>query len=812
MAYGNNTDLPGFDVDIEGSIPMSGTAGKVSLTSSTDALECGTSCANDPNVVDFLGWGDTNDQAGSGSAPSTTNATSVSRDESTFGTGSYNTADNAADFSRGTPTPQPSGSEGGGEDPDPTDPPEDPEFLEIAEIQGTGFESPVVGQTVTTVGVVTAAFPQGGLNGYHIQTPGTGGELDDDHDASHGLFMYAPAINDLELEQCWEVTGTISEYNEMTQIQNVTLAQPEEECAPVTPAEVEWPADEEGREALEAMLLAPQGDYTVTNTYSSPTGVFGEVGLAFGDAPLVQPTEVARPNSPEAADVEADNEARRIILDDARTANFANAPFNDEVPSYITQDVRPRVGAAVTFEEPVVLSTFQSTWRFYPQEPIFDGEGSPVVFEDTRTTAPELADGDTTVAAFNVLNYFVTHGDEIAGCQSYEDKDGNPIAVRTGCDPRGAWNGENFERQQAKIVAAINATGADVVGLMEIENSARVQGADAADEAVQNLAEALNADLGENVWAHVESSDEVVASAASQDVITNAIIYRTDTVEPVGDMIALLDESHSDGIYKNAREPLGQQFQLLDGDETFTVVVNHLKSKSAGGATGDNLDIGDGQGGYNGDRTRQAEAQVEWLNELFDRDEPILVMGDINSYAMEDPMQVFYEDGYVNAATEFDVDGWSYSFGGMSGSLDHILLNESALDVTADADIWTINAPEVNAQEYSLFNYYGYDFYDESLYRSSDHDPVLVSLTFPSDEPTDEPTDPTDDPTDPTDEPTDPTEGPDPTTPVETDDPTAPGEDTTPDTGAPVLPLLAASTLLLAASAFLVMRRRAAME
>ena len=44
------------------------------------------------------------------------------------------------------------------------------------------------------------------------------------------------------------------------------------------------------------------------------------------------------------------------------------------------------------------------------------------------------------------------------------------------------------------------------------------------------------------------------------------------------------------------------------------------------------------------------------------------------------------------------------------------------------ADIWNINADESIALEYSRYNYHGTLFYDETPYRSSDHDPVVVGL------------------------------------------------------------------------------------
>ena len=53
-------------------------------------------------------------------------------------------------------------------------PPPPPTEHTIAEIQGTGDTSPLVGDPVITQGVVTAAYPTGGFFGYVLQTDGTG--------------------------------------------------------------------------------------------------------------------------------------------------------------------------------------------------------------------------------------------------------------------------------------------------------------------------------------------------------------------------------------------------------------------------------------------------------------------------------------------------------------------------------------------------------------------------------------------------------------------------------------------------------------
>ena len=157
------------------------------------------------------------------------------------------------------------------------------------------------------------------------------------------------------------------------------------------------------------------------------------------------------------------------------------------------------------------------------------------------------------------------------------------------------------------------------------------------------------------------------------------------------------------------------------------MVVNHLKSKGADGATGDNVDQMDGQGAYNADRVRQARALRDWVP-LLQRSEgvqSVALLGDFNSYGAEDPLQVLYAAGYVDAAP---ADEWSYSFGGLAGSLDHVLLNPAARSRLTRADIWNINAGESPALEYSTYGTTADDYYSPDPRRSSDHDPVVVGL------------------------------------------------------------------------------------
>ncbi|BDV30719.1 ExeM/NucH family extracellular endonuclease [Microbacterium terricola] len=714
-----------IEPDVSGTTLMGAAAGKVALTATATALAgCGADCSAVAAVVDFVGYGTTaNDYAGAGPALGASNALSVARSAA-----HANTADNAADFTAGAPTPQ----AGGGTDPEP-DP--DPVEATIAEIQGTGAASPLAGNRVVTRGVVTASYPTGGLNGYVVQTPGTGGGDPSARTASDALFVFSRStVGAVEIGDHVEVVGEVSEYFGLTEL---TVAAADdltvltEPAAPVVPTAVSWPATQDAREVFESMLIQPAGAYTVTNTFS--TNRFGEVGLAFGDEPLHQPTDRALPGSADAAAIAADNAARAVALDDGSSTDFLTAAASSQTPAYVSQIEPVVVGASVAFDAPLILDWRNSAWKFTPTSQVVgDGSGDdPVTFSPVRTAAPEDVGGDVSVASFNVLNYFTTLGAANPACEPFVDRTGDGVTVDEGCDQRGAWDPEDLARQQEKIVSAINALDASVIGLMEIENSARL--GEEPDEATATLVAALNAAAGEDTWAYVPSSPELPA-ASEQDVITSAIIYQPDEVTRSGPSRALGTQSGADQAFGNAREPLAQVFRPADGGERFLFVVNHFKSKGSAGPWPGDRDAGDGQSLSNESRVRQATALRDWVAGIRGDVDSVVLAGDFNSYGQEDPLRLLYDAGYVDAEQSLGIDSSSYSFSGLSGSLDHILLSGPARERATGGDVWNINSGEVVALEYSRYNYHGTLFHAADPYRSSDHDPVLVGLEAGTDE------------------------------------------------------------------------------
>ncbi len=374
----------------------------------------------------------------------------------------------------------------------------------------------------------------------------------------------------------------------------------------------------------------------------------------------------------------------------------------------------------------MILDFRNNLWELQPTHQVTDDGSDVATFGDTRTAnqRPQAVGGDLRLGTFNVLNYFNTTGaDWVAAghtCSFYNDRTGDPVTDNTCSDngPRGAAQSSggtdladpnaDLERQRAKEVKAINTMDADILSLEEIENSSALGESDR-DDALRSLVDALNADAGTTRWAYAPSPDPAaLPPTAEQDVIRTAFIYNPSKVALVGGSTVLSDQSGPGQPFANAREPLAQEFKrkgALDSDG-FLVVVNHLKSKgdSKPPATGDNAN--GIQGAFNGDRVRQARALVDFAKATAQSDgtNKIFLTGDFNSYTQEDPMQVLYQNGFVNQPSD-DPRDTSYEFDGQAGSLDHVLANPAAATMVTGRDVWQINAEESVAFEYSRYNY-----------------------------------------------------------------------------------------------------------
>ena len=184
---------------------------------------------------------------------------------------------------------------------------------------------------------------------------------------------------------------------------------------------------------------------------------------------------------------------------------------------------------------------------------------------------------------------------------------------------------------------------------------------------------------------------------------------------------------------------LCKPFKKIATNEELTIAVNHFKSKgSCGSASGNNLDQDDGQGCWNELRTQAAQGLSAWLNTnpTGSMDNDFLIIGDLNAYGKEDPINALTAIGYRNLVSHYMGNaGYSYSFGGEIGYLDHALASSDLTSQVVDTTVWHINADEPRIFDYNTefkSSEQLSSYFSEDAYRASDHDPVIVLLNLTS--------------------------------------------------------------------------------
>jgi len=629
--------------------------------------------------------------------------------------------------------------------------------LSIAEIQGTNTDtSPYANRTVTTEGVVTAVYRTGGFNGFFMQTGGAGGTEAEDATpgASDAIFVFGSiAAGQVSIGDSVRVAGTVVEYQGETEITSPTVTKLATALPAVKPLVIPWSrlATDAQKEAHEGELIAPQGNFTVSDNYDA--NWYGSFTLAAGDTPLRQPTDVGAPGSAAAHAVVAENAARMVTLDDGSSWNYSNSTYTGQPLPWLTPGNPVRVGSKVTFHQPLILDYRFSLWNLQPTQQVTDDGSAVATFSDTRTEnrQPAAVGGNVRLATFNVQNYFPTTGQVyvakgLGTCTFYDDRAGNHITVKTctgpgnSAGPRGAADDASFRRQQAKIVTGINRLGASIVSLEEVENSAKF--GQPRDTALAGLVDALNAAAGSTVWAYVPSpADDKLPPLSQQDVIRTAFIYKPAEAALVGSSVVLTDDSGPGQPFSIARQPLAQGFKKAGATDAdaFLVVANHWKSKGSGtplyeGDTENTSSPAVNQGSFNATRVRQAHDTTAFASQVAaslgtDR---IFLVGDFNAYTQEDPMRVLYDNGYTDLAAALDPSETTYAYNGLHGSLDHVLANAAARALVTGADVWQINAQEAVAYNYSRYNYNATLLFNGSdPFAAADHNPVVVGLNAP---------------------------------------------------------------------------------
>lgn len=711
---GGTVDLP--VADATGTIAMAATAGKVALVGNATTLAgtCPLAAA-----VDFVGYGSTaNCFEGGGPTPTLSNTTAALRK----GDGSVDTDHNSADFTTGAPAPRNSGSE-------PPPPPEPALPLSIAQIQGDGLQSPHAGKTVVTEGIVTARKFN---NGFFLQSAS-----DDGNPAtSEGIFVFtqtAPPVS-AAVGNRVRVTAKVEEFvpaSNPNQMSITELIKPGIELlasgvalpAPIVLAAADLsPAALPGTlERFEGMrvsvaqarvVAASGGSINEAQATASSDGVFH----------VVLP-DVARPF----------REPGIGVLDVIPIPADKHPPRFDTNPERLMVRSRGQVGAtalAVDVDAEVeglvgVLDYFAGTWTLLP-------DVGPIAASGGKLPEPvndPVYEG-LTVASFNLLRLF----DELA------DGNGGPTLTPAALDKR-------LGKAAAAICGFLKAP--DILGVVEVEGL----------RVLNLLAERINAECARApaYVAYLEQGNDPGGINVGFLVSARAVAPDRVRVQPLqvlqyGKDATITNPNGSTSVL-NDRPPLllrAVVHQDNGATSPVTVIVNHLRSLSG-------IDsVAPGSNGWdtNGARVRAKRgAQAAYLADLVeslqqaDPDERIVLVGDFNAFE--------FNDGYVDvlgvvSGFEADedqvltyvdspltvplVDGsqliadpaqrYSYVFAGNAQTLDHVLVNRAVAD---SALALRVEHARINA------DFGVHHFNDAGVpVRSSDHDPVVLTISEPS--------------------------------------------------------------------------------
>lgn len=383
---------------------------------------------------------------------------------------------------------------------------------------------------------------------------------------------------------------------------------------------------------------------------------------------------------------------------------------------------RPRWGEAVDGDEPLLVLDDGSERGDPRPVPHLSGEGivrlgdrviglegvlgfaygrfrvhptaAPLFEEDNRRPPAPARVGGLRVVTLNLDNYFVDLGS------------------------RGAAHEEELALQRSKLARTILGLTPDIAGLVELQNDGGA--------ATEDLLTALTAELGEPAYGVVP------LPRLGGDAIRVGIIYAKGSVTPLGAPIFSRDPVH-------LRPPIAQTFAW--GARRLTVAVAHLKSRRCSGARGADLDAGEGSGCFDELRRREARSLVSFLREAQRRagDSALVLMGDLNTYPGEEPLEVLAAAGLRSLPSSQSLDDperpplYSYVFQGRAGLLDHVLGTGAVKARVLGGGVWHVNADEPAVlPALALSGARPKEW--QTPYRSSDHDPVYVDLEVPEEE------------------------------------------------------------------------------
>lgn len=560
----------------------------------------------------------------------------------------------------------------------------------INQIQGAGATSPLVGQTVTTIGIVTGfnfnVDNNGNAAGFFIQT--ADGQTDADANTSEGLFIFTNSAPTVKLGDAVRVRGNVTEFRPAnstgattTELTNVTIT--------VTSSGNALPT----AIALTREILPPTGapDQSQLERYegmrveaanlvaNSPSDNRGELWAVFDNPNRIFTTRRMRSSTVrsvkpreffDAAAPRAMREPGISVKEQLPTGTPANTPRFDENPERILIDLG---GTPTTFARSVV-----ATARITSVAGVLDYSfGNYKIVAQTigqitsvrATPAPLARKDEFTIASFNLENFYST--------------DAN-FSVRV--------------QKASKAIREVLRTP-DILGVVEVGDLTTLQ--------------ALAARINQDASAAGQTSPNYTAYLIESDNDTERDIDVGFLVKTNGENVFInvtgVFQEGRDATYTNpvtgGQELLNDRAPLLltadiaprnnpnrEAPRKYTVIVNHLRSL---------IDV-EIDARVRAKRRAQAEFLANLINarQQADANENIVSVGDYNAFE--------FNDGYVDVLgtitgrpTPADrvllpspdlvnpdlfnlietlprSQRYSFVFEGHAQALDHIIVNQAA--------------------------------------------------------------------------------------------------------------------------------------
>ena len=704
---GNGAALP--TPNATGTIALSATAGKVALVNSQTALAgCAASCDSAAGVVDFVGFGTANDAAGS-PTPALSNSTSAQRTTTPY----TNTGNNAADFTVAAPTPAAAGATPPPPPPgcssSPTPPQCVPGSTTIQDVQGTGFLSPLVGQSVDKVeGIVTALGGANSSKGFWMQQDNPDATR---ANASSGIFVFSSTAT-VKLGDEVLVTGKVSEYYPLSsgETLSTTSSLSTTELSPTLITTVS-----SGNPVPASLVLTPT---TVPDTYLPPAPAGGNIesitavdpsrsALEFWEAHEgmmveVDNAPVVGPGKPQYGEIYLTTKpaAQRTPRGGTYLAGYDSTPSG----RVLIESVSGNVPAANVGDELVGATSGPVGWSTFGG---YDIQATTIgAYQNnnlTGTVATAQTADQLAIATYNVENLAPS-------------------------DPQS-----KFDRLGAGVVT--NLKSPDIISVEEIQDNdgATDDGVVASDQTTTKLINAISAAGGPTYTA--SSIDPVNDQDGGQPGGNIRIVFlynpaRVSFVsKPGGDSTTAVSVSAgTDGTpelsvspgrvdptndaWTTSRKPLAGEF-IFNGKKVI-VIGNHLDSKG-----GDQNADGRYQPPNRSSeiqRNKQATVLNNFVKQIMavDPRANVVLAGDFNDYQFSQPITTLTDDGatltdLINTLPENQ--RYTYVFNGISQVLDHIFVSKPLSDGpagTVDYDVLHVNS----------------EFSDQA----SDHDPQVVRI------------------------------------------------------------------------------------